>query len=325
MGIGKRVLTHKTEGQGGVVVAILLVIAAVVLGYWIFLRGWHTVEPGYVGVVFDKKQHKVINVAEPGWIQIDPWNQAIMTYQTTDRVYAMVRPDGEGQVQGDDSVIVQDREGQKFSVEIAVQFAVQRDKVAEFYQKFGGVPIEAIETGVVRNNARSALTAIAPKYRWDEFNQKRAEIAADIEKELSASFAENYLVLKDYDIRELNLPKNLEEALAAKIQKQQQAEQQRYELEQARIKADQDKVVALGQAEAAKAQAAGEAEATLTRAKAQAEANRLLAQSLTPELVRYREIDKWDGKQPQVVGGAGGSMLYNVNPQQPAAAAAPAQ
>lgn len=40
----------------------------------------------------------------------------------------------------------------------------------------------------------------------------------------------------------------------------------------------------------------------LTRAKAEAEANRLLTQSLTPQLMEYRRLEKWDGKLPQVTG-----------------------
>ena len=50
------------------------------------------------------------------------------------------------------------------------------------------------------------------------------------------------------------------------------------------------------------AQATGEAEAVQTRAKA--EANRLLTQSLTPQLMECRKLEKWDGKLPQVTGGA---------------------
>jgi hypothetical protein len=54
---------------------------------------------------------------------------------------------------------------------------------------------------------------------------------------------------------------------------------------------------------ALKAQAEGEAQATLTRAKAQSEANTQLAQSLTPELIRYQQLQRWDGKLPVFSGG----------------------
>jgi regulator of protease activity HflC (stomatin/prohibitin superfamily) len=78
---------------------------------------------------------------------------------------------------------------------------------------------------------------------------------------------------------------------------------QKYQLAQAKVKAEQDVAQATGQANALKAQAEGEASATLTRAKAQAEANKLLSQSLTPELIRYQQLQRWDGKLPLFSGG----------------------
>jgi hypothetical protein len=54
-----------------------------------------------------------------------------------------------------------------------------------------------------------------------------------------------------------------------------------------------------------------EAEQKLTQARAEAEALRIQKQEVTPELLRLREIEamlkaieKWDGKLPQVTGGA---------------------
>ncbi|NTU85262.1 MAG: prohibitin family protein, partial [Chloroflexales bacterium] len=88
-------------------------------------------------------------------------------------------------------------------------------------------------------------------------------------------------------------PDSLQEALNNKIQAQQQAEQQRYQLEQARVRAEQDKV-----------EAQGRANALLVQAEAQAEANRKLAESVTEPLIRYQQIQKWDGKLPVFTGGA---------------------
>ena len=51
------------------------------------------------------------------------------------------------------------------------------------------------------------------------------------------------------------------------------------------------------------AQAEGDAQATRIRAEAQAEANKLLAHSLTPELIRYQQLQRWDGRLPIFAGG----------------------
>ena len=128
---------------------------------------------------------------------------------------------------------------------------------------------------------------------------------------LQEEFTLRHLRLVSFGIREVHLPQQLQAALDQKIQAQQEAERQEYQLQQARVKADQDRVTAEGQAEALKAQAAGEAQATLTRAQAQAEANRLLDESLSPDVLRYQQLQRWDGKLP-VFNGGGATPLIDA-------------
>jgi regulator of protease activity HflC (stomatin/prohibitin superfamily) len=78
------------------------------------------------------------------------------------------------------------------------------------------------------------------------------------------------------------------------------------------VKAEQDVTQATGQANAVKAQAEGDAQAILTKAKAQAEANELLAKSLTPPLIQYEGLQRWDGRLPLFTGG-GGTPLIDVS------------
>ena len=69
---------------------------------------------------------------------------------------------------------------------------------------------------------------------------------------------------------------------------------------------------AQGHAQALQAQAEGEAQATRIRAQAQSEANGLLAQSLTPELIRYQQLQRWDGRLP-VFSGSGATPLIDLS------------
>jgi regulator of protease activity HflC (stomatin/prohibitin superfamily) len=58
------------------------------------------------------------------------------------------------------------------------------------------------------------------------------------------------------------------------------------------------------QAQGDSIKAAGRAKAILTEAEAQAKANQLLSGSITPTLVQYEQMKKWNGQLPQVAGGA---------------------
>jgi regulator of protease activity HflC (stomatin/prohibitin superfamily) len=282
---------------------IVLVIAFALLG--LVSAAWRNVKPGYVGIVFDKASHSVTAGAlEPGWAFINPFTQAIQEYPVTIQNYSMVLKGTEGQTAGDDSIKIQSNEGQQLNLDVVIQYQVIRQESGALYQDWGGADITLVEDRVVRQYTRSQVPVVASKYGWEQItSSKRAEIVNEIATVLKGEFARRHLDLVSFGIREVHLPESLQKALDVKITAQQAAEQQKYQLEQAKIKAEQDVAVATGQANALKAQAEGEAQATLTRAKAQAEANKQLSQSLTPELIRYQQLQRWDGKLPVFNGG----------------------
>jgi regulator of protease activity HflC (stomatin/prohibitin superfamily) len=283
---------------------IVAVVAILLLG--LTISAWRNIAPGYVGIVFDKANHNVTAGAlEPGWAFINPFTQAIQEYPVTIQTYSMVQKSSEGSTTGDDSIKVQSNEGQQLNLDVVIQYQVIKEEAGQLYQDWGGADITVVEDRVVRQYTRSQVPVVASKYGWEEItSSKRDVINAEISQALETEFKKRHLRLISFAVREVHLPQALQTALDQKIQAQQAAEQQRYQLEQARVKAEQDVAEATGRANALKAQAEGEAQATLTRARAQAEANRQLAQSLTPDLIRYQQIQRWDGKLPLFTGGA---------------------
>jgi len=282
---------------------VVALVAIVLLG--LTLSAWRSIAPGYVGIVFDKATHSVTTGAlEPGWAFINPFTQAIQQYPVTIQTYSMVQKGTEGQTSGDDSIKVQSNEGQQINLDVVIQYQVIKEEAALLYQDWGGADITFVQDQVVRQYTRSQVPVVASKYGWEEITSaKRDVINNEISKGLETEFAKRHMRLVSFAVREVHLPDSLQKALDAKIQAQQQAEQQKYQLAQAKVKAEQDVAQATGQANALKAQAEGEAQATLTRAKAQAEANSQLAQGLTPELIRYQQLQRWDGKLPVFSGG----------------------
>ncbi|MEI8307793.1 MAG: prohibitin family protein [Chloroflexales bacterium] len=288
-------------------IGTLVIIAAIAMALLgITSASWRSIQPGYVGIVFDKASHDVTAGAlEPGWAFINPLTQAIQEYPVTIQNYAMVLKSSEGSTTGDDSIKIQSSEGQQLNLDVVIQYQVIRDRAGQLYQDWGGADIGIVEDRVVRQYTRTQVPAIAAGYTWEQIvSSQRAEMTTKITEVLRTEFDRRHLNLISFGIREVHLPETLQQALNNKIQAQQQAEQQKYQLEQARIKADQDKVVAQGQAQALQAQAEGEAAATRIRAEAQSEANLKLAASLTPALIQYEQLQRWDGKLPVFTGGA---------------------
>ncbi|MEZ4867201.1 MAG: prohibitin family protein [Caldilineaceae bacterium] len=294
----------------------LLVIAGVMLVFLILFRmSLRNIRPGYVGIVFDKVTHKVTARAkEPGWAVINPFTQSIQEYPVTIQTYSMLYKSSEGQVSGDDSIKVQSSEGQQINLDVVIQYQVVKDEAGALYEDWGGAPITTVEERVVRQYTRSQVPVIAAHYGWEEITaSKRGEIATQVADTLSEEFSRRHLELVSFGIREVHLPDALQQALDDKIQAQQQAEQQQYQLAQAKVRAEQDKVEAQGKAAAVQAQAEGDAQAIRIRAEAQSEANRVLAASLTPELIRYQQMQRWDGRLPVFQGGNNVTPLIDAS------------
>lgn len=289
---GANLSAPKASGRIGML-ALVGLVAIVLLGFT--FTAWRSIRPGYVGIVFDKASHQVTASAlEPGWAFINPFTQAIQEYPITIQTYEMVQKGSEGVVTGDDSIKIQSSEGQQLNLDVVIQYQVKRNEAGALYQDWGGADIGIVEDRVVRQYTRSQVPVIAARYTWEDIvSGKRAELVDLIGTGLSGEFARRHLELVSFGIREVHLPEALQQALNNKIQAQQQAEQQRYQLEQARVQAEQAKV-----------EAEGKAGALLVQAEAQANANRQLAASITDALIRYQQIQKWDGKLPVFTGGA---------------------
>jgi regulator of protease activity HflC (stomatin/prohibitin superfamily) len=281
----------------GIVAAFLLML---------LMSAWRSINPGYVGIVFDKVNHQVTaRQLEPGWAFINPFTQDIRSYPVTIITYSMVQKNGEGRVAGDDSLKVQSNEGQQLNLDVVIQYQVIKTEAAELYTDWGGANINAVEDGIVRQYTRSQVPVIASKYSWEQItSSKREAIVNEISEILTKEFKTRHLRMISLGIREVHLPASLQTALDQKIQAQQLAEQQQYQLKQAGVRAEQDVTEATGRANALKAQAEGEAAAILTRALAQSEANDKLSKTLTPELIKYQQIQRWDGKLPLMSSGA---------------------
>ncbi len=284
---------------GTVFLAILIALVLLVFTF----SAWRNINPGFVGIVFDKANHNVTTGAlDPGWTFVNPLTKAIQEYPITIQTYAMVQSSDEG-VARDDSIKVQSNEGQQINLDVVIQYQVEKAKASQLYLDWGGAPIGVVEAGVVRQYTRSQVPVVASKYTWEEItSSKRAEMVQDIIAILTREFDRRHLTLVSFGVREVHLPQSLQRALDLKIQAQQAAEQQKYQLAQAVVKADQDVAQATGQANATKQQAEGEAQATLTKARAQAQANELLSKSVTPALIQYEQLRRWDGHLPTFLG-----------------------
>ena len=141
-----------------------------------------------------------------------------------------------------------------------------------------------------------------PTYSISEILPKRDEIRTLAKQQLQANVAQYHIIIDDIYLANVAFSPEYEAAIEAKQVAQQQVQTETQILAQKRIVAEQNVV-----------QAQGLANANIETAKGQAEANRLLTQSLTPELIQYTLITKLSSTIQTILLPAGQPFILDSN------------
>jgi regulator of protease activity HflC (stomatin/prohibitin superfamily) len=284
-----------------VIVGLLIVMIAL-------LSTLKRVEPGFAGVRIDYARaqtqgtgYAVEQVPSGRFVFINPVTQRLAVYPVSNQTLTMARRVEEGKVQGDDSIKVVDTNGVTLNMDVSVIYRVMPDQVGQLYTEWAGAPLidprssgGDVEDRLVRPAVRSIFPNSAANRNYLQiYSTDKAKIQQEAEDNLRAYLKDRHIDVVALQIREVYLPDTLLQAINSKVAEQQLAEQ---------AQATVQKNTTL--ATAAQEQAKGEAESRLIRAKAEADSNTAIARSLTPELVQYLYATRWDGKLPQVTGGA---------------------
>lgn len=198
----------------------------------------------------------------------------------------------------------QSKEGLSLTANVSMSYVVNEDKVATLFQTYRKGIDEITNTylyNIVRDTmVQRASVRTAENLYGEGKNEFVSEVTTIIREKMKPIGIDiDYIAI----IGNVWLPENVKRAIDEKVKAGQLAAQRETEVLTAKAEADKMVAAAEGEARSKKAIADAEAYSIITRAEAQKEANEKLSKSITPELVEYNKIVKWDGKMPQVTGG----------------------
>lgn len=256
------------------------------------LAACERVEAGNVGVkvnlLGDDKgvQGEVVGVGRY-WLG---WNEELFIFPTFTQT-ATWKNDGQGQ---NEEITFQTVDGMVVSADVGITYRVDPEKVSTLFQRYRK-GIDEITDVYLRNIVRDEFNRVASVKSVEYvYGAGKDELRKQVEEATRTRVSDIGLVVESvYVIGSFRFPTEVVNAINMKIQATQQAQQRQNEV--ATAKAEADKRIE---------QARGEAESIRLNAIAQAEANRIIAQSLTPEIVQFQAIQKWNGILPNVTGGA---------------------
>lgn len=175
---------------------------------------------------------------------------------------------------------------------VATNWNINNDDASWIYQQIGMEDV--LNDRIIQPVVSNAIKAVVAHYNAEDLVEKRDQVRGQIE-DLIRKNLKPYRVNVDVDgvsITNFAFSPDYENAIEQKQVAQQRAQQAEYELQQAKV----------------------EAERQVAQAQGQAEAQKLLQQTLTPQLIQQQAIQKWDGHLPNVVGSSDVMpMIGNVN------------
>lgn len=279
---------------------ISIVFILFILG--IGLTACSKVPAGYVGV----KVHllgtaKGVDTEElgPGRYHIGI-NEELYLFPTFTQNYVWTKDRSEGSPD-DESITFQTMEGMDVNADVGIAYHIKSDSINTIFQKYRK-GVDEITDVYLRNIVRDAFNqAGCTKKVEDVYGKGKTKFIEEVEKIVHDQVSEIGIIVEKLSlVGSMRLPNAVIQALNSKIAATQKAEQRENELREAEAEAKK-KV----------AQAEGEAKSKLLKAESEAKSNIIVSKSLTPELVEYERIKRWNGELPQVTGGSIPMINFN--------------
>lgn len=257
------------------------------------------VQPGYVGVLVDTMGSSKGQVSQVGvgryYIGL---GQSLYTFPVFKKTYVWSKNVNEGKGI-DESISFQTKEGLSVNADVSITFQVDDKKVVKLFETYRE-GIDEITDQYLHNQVRKALNDTASQMPVESvYGAGKTEMLKQVEDEVKKDVANDGIIVEQISFTgDLRLPAVVLDRLNSKIAATQQSQQVENELRTAEAQAKKEVATAMGQAQVITA-----------TAKAQADANRILAASLTKELVEIKKVEKWDGHLPQVEGGSASAFI----------------
>ena len=199
---------------------------------------------------------------------------------------------------GDNSFIVNSRDGSEFHVSPIINYNVKSEKVPYIFKKYRR-SLEQIEEGFLKTAVFDAFRLATNKYTADELISNRQKYEIEVRTILNTQLTNEGFILGQFTSN-LIYPESFKNAINAKNN-----------AVQAALMAENKVKQAEAEAKIKVATAEGDAKALLTQAEAESKANLLKQRTLTDLLIKQQWIEKWDGKLP--VYGQTPQLLKGVN------------
>ncbi|MEQ9425286.1 MAG: prohibitin family protein [Cyclobacteriaceae bacterium] len=194
------------------------------------------------------------NVIIPGFHTKAPWNDLIVFDVSENKI--------------EEPMDVLDKNGLSLQVDVSVRYHPKYTRIGQIYERFQS----DYERRLVVPEVRSTVRQVMGRYTAEEiYSTKRPEVETAIRTETADVLGNdnNNIEMTALLIRSINLPEKIKQAIENKLQQEQEALAYQFRLDKEQSEAERKRIAAEGEAQA----------------------NKIINNSLTPELLKMRGIE----------------------------------
>ena len=266
--------------------------------------GVMTVPPGEVGIKVNMVGGNRGVDETPivtGRVFFNPVNERIYVYPIYAKNYVYSGKENEGNRNVDESITFAARGGIAFRANVGIVVQIAEKRVPHVFAKYRQ-PLDNLIVGIVHNEVRDAFNRHAGTLDpLDVLAAGKAQLLDGVRKDLNeGNLGQDGFEFSVVSFTDNPVPvdPNVQTAINNVFQQTQAAKN-----------AEQAVLTAQFNADAKMAAARGDSASTVINNAGDAEGNRILRQSLSPELIQYVLANKWNGAMPMVQGSGGGTIL----------------
>lgn len=260
---------------GGVVLAILLIVT-LFCGVLCLDR----IPTGYVGVQYSMNGGVKDEVLTQGWHVVAPTIK-VKEFTVANEQLILSKDERDGSEE-DESFKVSTADNASIAISFQMTYKYVEETLTDTYQKFRGLNGEEIVNNRVTSVLKSKISEVTTDYTMmDIYSGNRSEINKKITEHLNKEFRSAYgIEVIDATIIDVHPDEQLQRTIDARVTALQNKQKAEAEQETAKV-----------EAETALIKAQSEANIAIAKAQGEAEANRILAASITENLISMKEAE----------------------------------
>lgn len=255
------------------VVIVVLLAVLIVLGSLSFTA----IDEGYIGVKY--QFGRIVDTSLSAGLNFKlPFVQSVRTVDVREQMYEM-----------NTTAYTKDTQTVE-NLQVKLNYIYDKALIGELIRNVG---VQNVETKLIIPQMQSTMKNAIGQVRAEDLVQNRAAVQESIEETLRTSLGGSGIIVVSFAMENLDFEDGFEETIRAKVAAEQQALTMQNKTKEKEELAKQAVIEAQAQADSEK-----------LNADAQAYTIEIIQKQLnqSPEYIQYQQIQRWDGKLPQVMG-----------------------